>query len=771
MNILVILLSIILLTSYSVGSSSAQLTPHKNVLTESIQFEKSLKINILLFGDSWSEQNISNIKSKLFSSYGPYVFSTEGKLGIKYKYEYNFYSGSETDNDKLFTFMKQNSISHKLAGSVGEDQFMQAWWVSTHHPELTKSEYRLIDAEKVEKYLYDNFIAKNNVIGDKNSVNLIFLKGDNTKVSYLHNYYVSKYDDSRKDQHHNEVGLMGYGGNFNLYFFDLYAVPWVDFDFIAKQWYVPETMNNLHDCKTDGCFEDIVSQKIKSAIHHIITPFFVYPIIYRPKYLVDILIYSKPGMSIGLTPQTAVQFINTEKIKSELSELYPYSQWDVRLSIEKRSDRGLTYEFKKALEDTRHETIHDIFGNERAIELYSSQKLQPYLISYGSDKLSTSKDPDTAVIPVLLVVDSTDHFVYLDNIGIMGFAAPLNSDKTMPCCALAIINEKTAWDKNVGSTNLVLHEIGHVMGLGHPFQSWSPDGTILKDPYWNWYSSPMTYNTPPNGCGFVYSLIYSNPCGLGSASFTEFEKSRILDATFVSLVKDTNSKISKDPTNENNAKLRTKLNEAISRFNEGDSKSAVFTLTSVYEQGSKSITENVAKPNLSSPTKFGTITINTDVLFASRYSKSSLVISGMINDQMGGHPVVILITKPDGKTFEIRTIPGKNGYYETTLNIDSNYPIGIYRIDAKYIKEKSNSVWFTIKDAAVEKSSETKVKKSDKKDLKKDSGKKSDKKDLKKDSGKKSDDEEELKKKETKKKPNNDKKKTVTQSTTNPKPK
>ncbi len=717
MKLVIVLITGFFLLASFIGSSHAQLLYHDSVSGNQIVLEKTVNINIILIGDTWSNQEISQIKSSLKTSYEPYVDSAKEKLGIKYKYQYNFYSASDTDSNDVFSFMAKNAQAINVIGNLGKYQFFHAWWILENHPEWVtlgldkngnvqanyKINYKVNNAEELEKYLYDNIISKNNNLSDKNSVNMIFLKGGLDKVNYLHHYYVPKFDDAQNTQA-NAIGLMGYGGNYNLYFFDLYAVPWADFDFNSSTWYVPKEMGNLHDCKETKCFTDLVSKRVEGAAHHIITPSFVYPVKFQPKYVVDILVYVKPGFSTTLTPQTVTKFINTEKIRAELSELYPASQWDVRISVEKRSDRGLSYEFKKALESVQHKTMYDPYGNEVAVELYNSNSLQPYLSAYATEKIKqSSTDSDATVIPVLLVVDNTDHALFLDSVGTMGFAAPLTSDKESPCCALGITNEKSVWNNQLGSTNLMLHEIGHVMGLAHPFQGLNDDNTVNYDPYWNWYLSPMTYGFAPSGCGFVFSLVYTSPCGFGSTSFTEFEKQRIADSLFVSMVKGVNEKASS--SNQDLANTMSKLGQAKEMFAQGDSIAAVNILKSSVDSKNTVPDSDLvksSKTNVALPSKFGSLSLSSDEVIKDSHSIASLTISGKVNNVMKGQSVIIEITRPDGTILQLRTLAGSDGKYVTTLNIDPNSPIGQHIVNAAYMGEKSNSASFIVKDQASE---------------------------------------------------------------------
>ena len=114
----------------------------------------------------------------------------------------------------------------------------------------------------------------------------------------MHQNYFVKQTDTTTEKKVTKIGLTGYGGNHNFYFFDLYSMPWIEFDldgylenpFDSTKWfYTPLGMENLHDCTTSGCFSEIVIEDVNSAIHHIVTPSFLYPVDYQPNYHLDVI--------------------------------------------------------------------------------------------------------------------------------------------------------------------------------------------------------------------------------------------------------------------------------------------------------------------------------------------------------------------------------------------------------------------------------------------------------------------------------------------------
>jgi hypothetical protein len=242
------------------------------------------------------------------------------------------------------------------------------------------------------------------------------------------------------------------------------------------------------------------------------------------------------------------------------------------------------------------------------------------------------------------------------------------------------------------------------MGLAHPFQWLNDDSTVNYDSYWNWYLSPMTYSFAPYGCGFVFNLVYTGPCGFGTTSFTEFEKQRIADSLFVSMVKDVNEKTS-SLSSQDLKNTVSKLGHAKEMFAQGDSIAAVNILKSSVDLKDTVLDSDLvksSKTNVALPSEFGSLSLSTDEVVKGSHFTSSLMISGKVNNVMKGQSVIIEITKPDGAILQLRTLAGSDGKYVTTLIIDSNWPVGKYMVNASYMEEKSNSATFIVKDKVSE---------------------------------------------------------------------
>ena len=501
-----------------------------------IILERILNINLIMVGQKWSPLDIDRILEGLPSRHDP-VFTTTGeKVGVRYHYAYNFVS-SHDSTDELVRLMDENSRDARVFGSgIFDFAFWQEWWLKGH-PDLHDIQYRVVDAAVIEEYIQENIIDGDPDLGAPSSVNLVFLNIPPDEMGHIQNYYTSDKDKATGERI-DFVGLMGFGGDAgNTFFFDMWAVPWIDYD-PEHLHHIPPYMANLHDCRAAHCITDMVTLHTESAIYHILTPSFLYPIEFHDKYFLDILVYLKPGDRITVTPATLPHFVNAEDILGEMEYLYPFAEWEMEISVERRDLRGLSYEFKQQIKQV--ERVEDvILGETISYELLSTDRLKPYLIEWAQQRLQERRDllQDTWVIPILIVIDNTRAEVLLDS-GALGMAPGMPGNESAPCCAFAVTDERDVWENKIGLDNLILHEVGHVMGLHHPFIAFKYGGPIYNG-YFNWYESPMTYSHPSlhTACGIFYSVFYGGPCGNAATSFTEFERERIADARLVSILK------------------------------------------------------------------------------------------------------------------------------------------------------------------------------------------------------------------------------------------
>jgi len=508
-------------------------------IPDEIILNQQIDVNLILIGDEWDGSFKNKIQSKLEKKYLPIVLSENNRAGIQYDYSYNFISASEQQSNDLFNLMKTENehLRPFYGGGEYDDPWGIAVWIRNNHTEWANEiqtryevDYKLIDAEMVEDFIYENIISKDNKLSKSSSVNFVFISGDMDDVDFLHNYKLKR-TDGASDQPHKAIGLMGYGGNYNFYYFDLYAYPWEDFQ--GFDFFYDTEMNhhfkNFHDIDDEDEKAELIFNYVNNATALIATPSYVYPPVYKDKFILDLVIVGKSGTAAVST--LLDHYINQEKIESELEAIVPYSDWEIRVTLEDIRSRNLPNDLKKELEFYNNIPLYDYPGAP-VIDVIDSEQLSKQLATWALTRTSgdfkdyTKIKDSTWTISALVVVGERDNPVHILVEGFLASGiAPSNPDyPTIPCCVLGVTYDKAVWEDEVSVTDLVLHEVGHAIGLMHPFQGVDVKGKIFYNPYFNWYLSPMTYGSPPDGCGFWYGLYVEGSCGISDAKFTKFEK-------------------------------------------------------------------------------------------------------------------------------------------------------------------------------------------------------------------------------------------------------
>jgi len=547
-----------------------------------------LDVNLILVGDTWNSEIKDMVTDNLNLEYSPFISKELNRAGITYHYNYNFVEVSKNDSDNLFDYVKSESKPWR-GMFYGEYSFEVPWGlgpcIKANHTEWTKYgtflktqdktqsgweqkssdinsfdvDFKIMDASKMEEYLQQNIISENNVFTKPSAVNLVFISGDMTDIDFLHTYDLRTIDAATKESH-EAVGMMGFGGKYNFYFFDLYSVPWHDTQGFPdidptddEGWYDKtwdNDMINLHDIHTDKRHAQLISDYTNNATSFIITPSYLYEPIYKSKYVADITLVSM-GSDASI-PSLTNEFFNANKIKHELEKLTPFSQWDIKFTVKDISDRDFPVSLKNAINSQK---VVNIFPNSPeygTIQVVSSDKIKKAVIEWATTQNTsgindyTDIEDSTWTIPVIIIIDDKQNYLWIDNWGGAGLAPSHPDDPTQPCCALGVMTDKNIWVDKQGATDLALHEIGHTMSFMHPFMGYTDEGKFVTQDYFKkWYWGVMGYNAPSlYGCGYWYGWAISvglipenDTCGIADTFFTQFDRDNYSRGVTVNLIK------------------------------------------------------------------------------------------------------------------------------------------------------------------------------------------------------------------------------------------
>lgn len=519
----------------------------KKIYDDQIFLKKKTPVNVFIIGNEPSDSDLLKLKFKLPQSNSPILPDTNQYLGIEYQYDYNFVFIDTEKKDELKNMIINNSFSSNLPTTMCE--ISCSYLITNENFDLLKQEYRLIDAVAIENHLHENFIKGKY----DDMANIFFLNYDFEELNFHRNYILETNDYSYGEKF-NAIGLMGYGGQNELYFIDLYSLPWKQMN-NTNDFVIQDSFKSQLAC--EDCQNELIIDYTADFLKHIVNPYFVYdPGVYS-EINVDILIYQKRGGSAVISETTLPKFINIKTLENQLSSLYPHAKWNFHTVLTDNESRDLDRWMIDELENLGYyeDESGDTFYGARYIP---SHKIAPILEHWVDSKPKNHFDKNTKNIPVLIYLHTTPYDVFIDNYGTTGFAFP-DYYSLEGCCVFAVVNGNYFWETKYGATDLILHEIGHIMGLNHPFHSMDKENSDTNN-FWNFNISPMIYADPkhPDACAGVFNNIlferevksqygygtelqvektsieheplYGKLCGISEVKFTKFEKNRIMDA-------------------------------------------------------------------------------------------------------------------------------------------------------------------------------------------------------------------------------------------------
>ncbi|MEE8132215.1 MAG: hypothetical protein V3T40_01405, partial [Nitrososphaerales archaeon] len=366
-------------------------------------------------------------------------------------------------------------------------------------------DYKIImDVYKVEEILAKNY---SNLEG----YTLIFLNPSKDQIPYYHTYGVRS-DDPVTDTEFMQEGMMGFGGSGRFYFIDLSAGPWI-YPYIPFSGLTQVHQNRFTVPAED--YQDLIAEYINDAIRLLFTPSYLYEPLYNVRYSLDILIIDQTG-GRGFA-DIAEQYVSMSKIENAMVNILPYTEWEITVDA-KGFDfmpRDLQRAMIRSMEFVEDADVIIVRSKDLIVELDKFIKSQ---LTSKEFKEKEEEGKTTSYLPVTIFI--SDPKTYVDNYGTIGRAVPDPSDERYPCCVIVTIDKKTLEEDGVGLTDIVIHEVGHLLGLMHPHDGIDENGEFIRDWFFDWSHTPMTYSTPSSmGCGL--SII--SPCGMVNTEYGKFD--------------------------------------------------------------------------------------------------------------------------------------------------------------------------------------------------------------------------------------------------------
>lgn len=479
-------------------SAPIQATEHDQILMSA-----TMQINLVMVGDTWAEEDEEAIKEKLFKSYAPTIFFEDKYAGVNYSYNYVFVNMTAEKSNELFQYMNTVAVENTMPSFIAQ-------WMTREHSEFgspDRQTYKMVSAFAVEEWL--------SKLEREDGYTIYFLNPPRENVNYLRTYGAVGKDPDTGNEFIQE-GMLGFGGKYRFYFIDLTAGPWL-YPYVPTSdgRVIGQFHKNLYDVKTKDEFHNFIAGYVNDAILLLFTPSYLYSPVYKLHHKIDVFLID---MTSGrVFHDVSGRFIDKSTIENAFAKLVPYAQWSS--NIQGHSFDSLPRELQRAI--LRSLTFKSVPGSGDIILVRSADlinELNEWVASNLTSeqlKLAAEEAERTVFIPVVLFV--FDKEAYVDREAVLGAAIPDPMDNTVPCCAVVAVDRHALFNIGTGLSVITIHEMGHVLGLRHPHDGYSPTRGEFANWFFDWSYTPMTYATPSGlGCGIGHT------CGLVITEFGQF---------------------------------------------------------------------------------------------------------------------------------------------------------------------------------------------------------------------------------------------------------
>jgi hypothetical protein len=307
-------------------------------------------------------------------------------------------------------------------------------------------------------------------------------------------FYNKTYEDIDLGIELNRRYMTAWGGHFRLFFADLSAGPEQNAEQLPIQ--LAFAANSIDTSTTYGktWLNQFLSDYIGGAVYNLFTPDFIYPINFSRSYKMQVIVVDNrtdrqdPPISSTFDKQAAVR---------EWQALVPWANVTAETKYVNISDYP---DLEKIIVESRSSAKYasepsTLSVDARPVWYWLSEQGQGHI----KDFVNVTRDINEFDIPVFVFAFTGDYefgFTFKDSVS-------QDFDRTIWGVALydlVLISHSTedfAWGdtwkadprqpgRGFGFTNTVIHEVGHMLGLMHPFAT-------IYDPTENFVASVMAY--------------------------------------------------------------------------------------------------------------------------------------------------------------------------------------------------------------------------------------------------------------------------------------
>jgi len=432
-----------------------------------------LSIKIVFIGFNQSTMNTTymlwkeNIPFKRVNQ----VLTEPRDTGVTFELTYDFVFANSHFEKQLTTFLKGIEVTKSI---------LNPWFGVP----VNSSFY---DANKLEDWLYRNreiyggFPSNGYTFFVANLTQLPSVTYDQLARPWLrkaptpHYYSVEYFDLDLGYKVRNREFMTGWGGHYRFWFLDLSAGPSFNTPSDAPiQAVVSGLEIDLQTAYGVNWLTEYLSDYIWESVWNLAVPQFVYQPKYAEKYnIVVTILDNRTKEERSRIPVSKT--VNSTLIKRAYMNLVPYSDVEVKVNFRNCSDdQELLREMSRSYKPSTDPAYS--YVDLRPLYRYLQTRLSRYVAN-------ASRDEKEFTIPVFCFVFSKSYLGYTYKWDV---SAPPTGEETfwglaqedMVVCALTQVNELNRGttveppqpNRGIGFTQLVIHEVGHMIGLMHPHQ-------------------------------------------------------------------------------------------------------------------------------------------------------------------------------------------------------------------------------------------------------------------------------------------------------------
>lgn len=505
-SLFLVLLALLLISRSSSNVSAEQQTSTSTAPTRTASFD----IKVVLIGfdqklidKDYLKSNSPEMRYQLFQIPG---ISTNTQYSLKYEYAFP----SESFTNEFVQFLQsagKTEVRQNVIWNISYSKIRTAYyWNYTHFAVQSKNTY--YPADYVEAWLvqhqsdYGGFPKNGYVLALADlSTRLpsttpgefeLALQGKD--VEFTSHFYNKTYEDSDLGIKLNRRYMTAWGGHSRFFFADLSAGPEEAAEQLPIQ--LAFALNSIDLSTVYGklWLNQFLADYVWGAVYNLFTPDFVYPINYARSYKVKLVVIDN---RTDITDPPITKTFDEEIAVEELQAVVPWA----KVTAETKYVRTSEYpDLRRVIVDSRSPAKYgappDSFAvDARPVYEWLTRNRQGHI----KDFMEVKQDIEEYDIPVFAFAFSGEYqfgFTYKEMV-----AKELDFDRTIWGVALydlVLIShsthdfkrgdfaEPTQPGKGFGFTDTVIHEVGHMLGLMHPFAT-------SYDPTENFVASVMAY--------------------------------------------------------------------------------------------------------------------------------------------------------------------------------------------------------------------------------------------------------------------------------------